>query len=538
MNTSPLKIADLLSFNPEEGKITFNDRRMLILESTGFGLLRRELINTLGEERTRALLFRFGFQFGGNDARSLKSMRSFASPKEWWEAGPPMRALEGIAVVEPRRVVFDPPGKRFEVELALRNSHEAENAIRLFGKSSEPVCWFMAGFASGHASACFGETVVFTERTCAAAGASECLLEGRRAEDCAGRGADCLKYLEGESIEQILDSMRTEIDSLRTEVGEQCSFMNVVGRSPAIVKVLELACDVARTESTVLLLGESGTGKELMARAIHHNSRRTAGPFVAVNCAAIHDTLLESELFGHEKGAFTGADKAKPGKFERAAGGTLFLDEIGDMNPALQAKVLRVLQEREFERVGGSRLLRADVRIIAATNRDLRELVRDRTFREDLFYRINGFPVTIPPLRERTEDILPLARHFLKRFINATGKKDTDFSADAEAALKHYAWPGNVRELQNAVERAVILNRDARITAALLGVEGSRESGAKTGDAPIKLPPEGVSIEEVERSLLVQAMEASHDNKTAAARLLGLTRAAMRYRLEKFGLDT
>ena len=537
MGSESPRISEFLTFSPEEGKITFQGRRMVILEAAGMGILRRELIRTLGDEMTRGLLFRFGFAFGANDAESLRRSRKFSTPREWWEAGPPMRAMEGIAAVLPKRVVFEPDEARFEAELVLRNSHEAENMQHLSGKSDEPVCWFMAGFASGHATACFGRRVIFIEERCAARDDGDCLLVGRRAEDWGERARAYLKYLEGESVGQIIDSMKTELKSLRAEVEARCSFSNIVGRSAAMVEVLELTCEVARTESTVLLLGESGTGKELLARAIHHNSRRAGGPFVAVNCAAIHDTLLESELFGHEKGAFTGADKTKPGKFERAAGGTLFLDEIGDMNPALQAKVLRVLQEKEFERVGGTHLLRADVRIVAATNRELMALIRERKFREDLFYRISGFPVTIPPLRERPEDVRPLAQHFLKAFCAESGRPPPGISEAARKILEVHPWPGNVRELQNVIERAAILSRDEEIQPTHLGIKPNPAFRSPSSGDSFRLPSEGVSIERVERSLIEQAIMAAGQNKTAAAKLLGLSRSALRYRLEKFGLD-
>ena len=524
-----MKISDLLKFSPEEGKITFDDRRMFIMEAAGMGLLRRELIETLGATRAHGLLFRFGFQFGANDAESLRKTRKFATAREWWEAGPPMRAMEGIAAVQPRRVVFHPEAHRFDVELVLRNSYESETS------SENPGCWMMSGFASGHASRCFGEKVIFIEEHCVGRGDAECVLIGKRVEDWGDRAKPYLKYLEGESVERLIDEMQSELETLRAEIEATCSFSNIVGRSPATVKVLGVACDVARTEATVLLLGESGTGKELLARAVHYNSRRRAGPFLAVNCAAIHDSLLESELFGHEKGAFTGADKTTPGKFERAAGGTLFLDEIGDMNVMLQAKVLRVLQEREFERVGGSKVMRADARVIAATNRNLAEMVRDRSFREDLYYRVNGFPITIPPLRARREDILPLAGHFLKRLCTETGKPIPPISSEAQEQLLEHSWPGNVRELQNAIERAVILSRGEEIKPLHLGFE--RSSPKEVASGAFTLPAAGVSIDEVEKDLLVQAMERAGRNKTSAAKLLGLTRSTLRYRLKKFGLD-
>jgi DNA-binding NtrC family response regulator len=330
---------------------------------------------------------------------------------------------------------------------------------------------------------------------------------------------------------------------LRGQIEGRYDFSRIVGTSPAIVQSLRLAGEVAATDTTVLIHGESGTGKELFARAIHYNSPRRAGPFVATNAAAIPDTLLESELFGHERGAFTGADRRKEGRFEAASGGTLFLDEIGDMSSAVQAKLLRVLEDRSFERLGGNRRVEADVRIVCATNRDLRDLVRDGTFRSDLYYRVSAYPIRLPPLRERTEDVLPIARAVLAELTEQTGKRIRDFDESARAALERHPWPGNVRELRNAVERAVILADGDRITAA----------GLLSGEAPVRrdereadpsnvpgrllvLPGSGLDLEDLERDLLAQAMERARGNVSRAARLLGLTRARMRYRLGKHDL--
>ncbi len=323
---------------------------------------------------------------------------------------------------------------------------------------------------------------------------------------------------------------------LREELERQYDFSAIIGTSPQVVEILRLAGDVAVTNATALISGESGTGKELLARAIHYNSGRAGHPFVAINCATLPENLLESELFGYEPGAFTGAEKRKIGRFELAAGGTLFLDEIGEMTLAVQVKVLRVLELREFSRLGGTETLRADVRLIAATNRDLADLVAKRQFRDDLYYRIHVFPITIPPLRERTQDILPLARHFLLELMESTGKVVTDIRTEARRILLNYGWPGNVRELKNVLERALILTQDNSIGPEHLPVR-LQEERASLANVAVSLPPQGLSLEEVERSLLKQALERSRHNKSQAARLLGLSRATLRYRLTKFGLD-
>ncbi|MFQ5745026.1 MAG: sigma-54-dependent transcriptional regulator [Acidobacteriota bacterium] len=323
---------------------------------------------------------------------------------------------------------------------------------------------------------------------------------------------------------------------LREEIERQYDFSAIIGTSPEMLEILRLAGDVARTDATVLITGESGTGKELLARAIHYNSQRGGHHFVAINCATLPENLLESELFGYEQGAFTGAEKRKIGRFELAAGGTLFLDEIGDMTPAVQVKLLRVLEEGEFTRLGGTKTLRADVRLLVATNQNLAELVGNRQFRDDLYYRINVFPIVLPSLRERPQDILPLARYFLGNLTERTGKVVTDIKPEARRVLLQYGWPGNIRELKNVLERAVILTQSKSIEVHHLPAR--LQQGPATAFAmPINLPASGLELAELERRLLQQALERSRHNKSKAARLLGLSRATLRYRLKKFGLD-
>lgn len=330
-----------------------------------------------------------------------------------------------------------------------------------------------------------------------------------------------------------VESLREQVDYLKGEV--QSDGWQLVGSSDSMQAVKHLVERVALTPATVLIQGESGTGKELVAHAIHTLSPRVNGPFIRVNCAALTETLLESELFGHEKGAFTGAHARKTGRFELADGGTLFLDEIGELSFNVQSKLLRVLQERMFERVGGEKTIKVDVRIITATNRDLLKEAQEGRFREDLYYRLSVFPIFIPPLRERREDIPYLAEHFLKK-LRTYGQCKT-LGQGVLTQLMAYDWPGNVRELENVVERMVIISQEA-----VIGVEGlpvfntiSKEEKGRPGS--IELPPEGVSLEELEKSFLRQAMEQTGGNQSQAAKRLGLSRHAFLYRLEKYGID-
>jgi DNA-binding NtrC family response regulator len=333
-----------------------------------------------------------------------------------------------------------------------------------------------------------------------------------------------------------------ETTALRRDAGERLreakrrhGLGNVVGSSARMKEIVALSRKVARSEAaTVLLRGESGTGKDVIARAIHYESTRASCAFMNITCTALPDTLLESELFGHERGAFTDAKNQKKGLFELADGGTLFLDEIGDMSPSLQAKLLRVLEEKRFRRVGGTEDVKIDVRVIAATNRDLEKAIRERTFREDLFYRLNIIPIDLPPLRERTEDIPTLVDHFLEHFSREFKRPFKSVTPKALARLKAHSWPGNVRELRNALERACLLSGGEIIdeTDLLLG----RPAPAAGPGEPFTLPPGGLVLEELEKSLVTQALERASGNQTKAATLLGISRDQLRYRMEKHGL--
>jgi transcriptional regulator with GAF, ATPase, and Fis domain len=333
--------------------------------------------------------------------------------------------------------------------------------------------------------------------------------------------------------------LEVQVATLTRELEQRTGHRRVVGHSRPWMDVLAQAARVAQTETTVLLTGESGTGKEVVARFIHHASRREQGPFVAINCAALPDQLLESELFGHERGAFTGAVAAKPGRVEQAAGGVLFLDEVAEMAPSVQAKLLRVLEEREFLRLGGTRLLRADIRVIAATNRDLHAALRRGDFREDLYYRLGVFEIALPPLRRRMDDILELAESFLREIGENVGRPPTGISQDAKDLLLAYSWPGNVRELRNAIERAVILADGGEIRSEHLPMAAGLSRHPPVAEemtTSASLPVGGISLEAIERSLVVQALNQARHNKTRAAKLLGLTRAQLYSRIEKFGL--
>lgn len=339
--------------------------------------------------------------------------------------------------------------------------------------------------------------------------------------------------------------LSTENMLLKREMANQSSFAQIIGNSDAMQKVFDLVRKVADATSNVLICGESGTGKELVARAIHYNSARSPMPFVTVNCSAVPETLLESELFGHMRGAFTGAISNKAGLFEVANGGTIFLDEIGDTTPATQVKLLRVIQEREFRRVGGTKDVKVDVRVIAATNRDLVKAVAEGEFREDLYYRLDVIPIHLPPLRMRPGDIPILARHFLEQFSKAGGKPAAILTQEAIRVLVDHEWRGNVRELENLVERVVAIGTGPQITEEDLRAWLHRPTATAIGNGngngvPHELPPDGLDLEDlisrIEKDLLLKALERSRWVKKKAARLLGLNSRSFRYRLEKYAI--
>jgi len=332
--------------------------------------------------------------------------------------------------------------------------------------------------------------------------------------------------------------MQHQIDYLRHAQGDIYDFDRLIGSSGALEKVLGVVRKVAKSNTTVLVRGETGTGKELIAGAVHHNSHRASRNFIKVNCAALQENLLESELFGHEKGAFTGADKQRIGRFEQADGGTLFLDEIGDMSANTQAKILRVLQEHEFERLGGTRTLKVDVRLIAATNRDLTTMVESGAFREDLYYRLNVVTIEMPPLRERKEDVAALAGFFIKRFSGELKKKIEGLDADALKLLMRYHWPGNIRELENAIERAMLLADGTHIAADDLRLGDTGALGSPREAASIiKIPPTGIPLEDIERLALIEALKMSNWVQKDAAELLSISPRVMNYKIKVLGIE-
>jgi len=340
-------------------------------------------------------------------------------------------------------------------------------------------------------------------------------------------------------VEKVLavEALRDENRRMRDELDGRYQFDNIIGRSAAMRDIFQTVERVAPTRATVLLAGESGVGKDMIARAIHHHSPRSRHAFVKINCTALPENLMESELFGYEKGAFTGAAVSKPGKFEQADQGTAFLDEIGDVPGNIQVKLLRILQERQFERLGSNLTRQVDVRVIAATNVDLRAALEEGRFREDLYYRLNVVPINIPPLRQRREDIPFLALHFVTKLSKELGSRPREISAAAVDRLLEHSWPGNVRELENTIERSLVLAAGDMLQPSDMRIEEARHASVPAQAQPTALLPEGETLEHWEQMIIKESLKRANGNKSQAARMLGLTRNALRYRLSQMGID-
>ncbi|CAN0627398.1 Transcriptional regulatory protein XylR [Burkholderia multivorans] len=539
----------LIHFSAADGRIWLAGQRMVLLHAAALGTLRQELMESVGPAQTRRLFTRVGFASGERDAALAREIRAKGSFYDMFHIGPQLHMLEGAVQVTPIRFEADAATGAFEAEYRWEHSWEAEVHRRAFGPQAEPVCWMLIGYATGYTSAFMGRTILFKETTCAGKNDPHCTIVGKPAEAWPD-AEEISSWFKADSLINTIRDLQTEVESLRLEIAPDTDRTQLVGRSDAFSSAYEMLETAAPTKVTVLLTGETGVGKERFARALHSLSPRAAKPFVAINCAAIPHALIESELFGAEKGAYTGSQAARAGRFERADGGTLFLDEIGELPLDVQAKLLRVIQEGEVERLGSAESRKVDVRLVAATNRDLAQAVQDGTFRADLYYRINVYPVVIPPLRDRQDDIELLARAMLERFASLHGKPAPTLTDYAYDALRHYRWPGNVRELENLIERAVILARPDRAVDAKdlfpgLGLPGGatvdragqiRESSALSIDCRTlldRLQGCGGGLEGLERALLHEAVDRANGNLSAAARLLGLTRAQLSYRLTR-----
>jgi len=545
-------LANRLRFAPNQGRIWLDDQRMMLMHVTSLGALRQELIESLGIETARGLITRIGYQAGARDAAMAKKLRAGAGAFNHFIAGPQLVSLEGIVHCKPLALDFDVDRGHYYGDFALIDCAEAEAHMATYGVGEEPVCWMLVGYACGYTSTFMGRPILWREVECRGLGHDRCRVIGQPVEAWGEAARDDLRYLQiGDFVKwtpiraQLPASARLAAPPV---VGRENDF-GMVGISSGFNTVCHMVKKVAPTQATVLFLGESGVGKEIFSRNLHRLSKRAAGPFVAVNCAAIPEQLAESELFGVEKGGYTGANASRPGRFERAHGGTLFLDEIGTLSFTAQGKLLRALQEGEIERVGDTRTRKVDVRVVAATNVNLRDAVKAGTFRDDLYFRLNVFPIRVPPLRDRRDDIPLLMNWILQRACKKHGKTITGFRERAVDALINYRWPGNVREMENLIERAVILaDEDGAVDIAHVFTAGEeldattftlQRNGAlcHAGDLSCEdeaTPPGGLpALAETEARMLRLALAEANGNLSLAARLLSISRPTLAYRLRK-----
>lgn len=546
----------LVHFSAGDGRIWLSGQRMLLVHAAALHALRRELMNTLGPAQTRRLLLRAGYASGERDALLACQVRPEAAVFEMFAVGLQLHMLEGAVQVTPETFEVDEAGGHFCGRFRWDHSWEVEAQLRDFGPQNEPTCWMLLGYASGYTSAFFKRSVLFKEVQCAACGHSHCRIEGRFAEEWPDAEAMARDY-NPDSVLVQLDELQSQVQSLRTQLEQPADDLGrIIGRSRAFEKTVTLLRKAAATDVTVLLTGETGVGKERFARALHAMGARADKPFVAVNCAALPAELIESELFGAEKGAYTGASALRIGRFERAHGGTLLLDELGEMPLPVQAKLLRVLQTGEIERLGGHEARRVDVRVVAATNVDLEKAVEEGRFRRDLLYRLNVYPIRIPSLRERADDIELIALYLLQKYAVRHGKRLAGFTDRALLAMRAHRWPGNVRELENLIERGVILTpSDESVDADILFPHITVQTGAtvnargaleRTVAAPAAqsaqlydtLLHSGLSLEVLEDTLIREAVARAGGNLSAAARTLGLTRPQLSYRLSRLNERT
>jgi two-component system response regulator HydG len=541
MRVGDLDLKELLELDPEGGVIRFAGQRALLLDAVAMGLLRKYLVENFGVTATRTVLTQFGFAQGWRMADAMQAEFKWDSSEEWQRAGTRIHTLEGLFSVE-----AGSEGPLSKTGAMLLASYEAEQHLLHFGRSDVPACWTICGLTSGYLSRSCGHEIYVLEDRCMGKGDVACHLMGRTREEWGDERAEELRFFEPSrlkdcldvSLQRVTETLKAAEQKLRVhrralvrvarDVEEP---LGIVATSKAMAQLVDLARRVAKVDSTVLITGESGSGKERVARLVHDESTRAAGPFVAVNCGAITETLLESELFGHARGAFTGATQDRPGLFESANCGTLLLDEVGEVSPGMQVKLLRTLQEREIRRVGENKSRKVDVRVLAATNRDLAHGVAGGSFRQDLYYRLKVVELHVPPLRERRDDILPLGRVLLADAALRMKRKISGLAPEAADQLLRHEWPGNVRELENAMERAVALARGSRVELEDLPEEIRQAMKALvTNNGKVR------PLDEIEKEYILAALELNTGNQTHTAEQLHIGSATLYRKLKSYGL--
>ena len=550
------QLSKQVRFRNNDGTVWFGEQRMLLMQMASLTNFRKEQILTVGLERAKGFFMRLGYSLGQKDAELVKRLAGDIAPEQLFRTGFQLDSLKGSVKVEELKLEIDPSKQHFYALLNMHDSYEAEMFISELGLTDGPACWALVGHTSSFASALLGQEIIFKETHCRGCGDHQCLFEGKPAAEWDDYQTYRNYFKTAPIIEELYD-LQSQVSELRHKPDDNAGLGNFLGKSAGFHQVCKLATKAASGKVSVLLLGETGVGKELVAKGVHDISSRSAHPFIAVNCAAIPPDLIEAELFGVEKGAFTGATQTREGRFERAHLGTIFLDEVVELSPRAQATLLRVLQEGELERVGDCRTRKVDVRVIAATNESLSEAVKTGRFRADLYYRLNVYPIDIPPLRQRREDISMLTAHFLQKYEAIYCKKTQGLSDLATKALLNYDWPGNVRELENIIERGLILAEngesiDAEYLFPSLRQDSKSQVLSRSGeliDSPSLPSPSGEvswtqqaieqlgSMEKIEEALVRYVMSKAENNVAEAARLLDITRPTLAYRLKKLNIE-
>ncbi len=539
MLASDLQRLEMIGVDQKTGFPVFGDSRFIVFGLRPLARLQNDLIHSIGWEKASVIFARYGYEHGMGMAISMADLYDFDTPEELLKAGCVLQMMMGLANASFKEIRIDPEKKQVHFTGSWTDSFESTVWLSQFEASRHPVCRITSGMLSGYASAVLGTEVLVRETACQAEGKECCCFEGRILQDWGLDPEEVRRILSVEEIDGEISRLRRELERTREDLARQNTEIKllktmkhpgepdpeIIFRSAAMSRMLIRAEKVAATQSTVLIQGESGTGKEVIARFIHRHSASADKPFLAINCAALPLNLLESELFGHVRGAFTGATSDKKGLFVEAGDGTLFLDEVGEIPLEMQAKLLRALQEREVRQVGGLKDFPVRARIIAATNRDLQEMVKEGRFREDLYYRLAVFPLSVSPLRERREDILLLARHFLARIQ----PDNPGFSPKAVRQMEAYAWPGNVRELQNWVEYAVVMAGSEKIQPEHFPMPAASSSRDTLSALAADLP----SLKELEQRYTRLVLEHTGGHKTETAKLLGIGASTLWRRLQQ-----
>ncbi len=540
MRLDELTHHELLELDSQRGVIRFSGQRTLLLDAVAMGLLRQYLVENFGLIAARAVLTQFGFAHGWRMAAAARKTYDWTGDEDLRRGAARICTLQGLFVAESG--ADDPQGP---AGLALQASYEAEQHLLHFGQSDSAVCWTLCGLLSGYCSQATGTEVYVLEGRCLGQGHAACHLVGHTRDEWGDEHSQELAFFDSQRLKECLDvSLSRVTDTLKSAEAKLRAHrrklvrvapgveepLGVVAKSPQMARVVDLALRVAKVDATVLISGETGVGKERIARMVHDGSARAGGPFIAVNCGAMTESLLQSELFGHARGAFTGAAADRPGIFEAANHGTLFLDEIGEVSASMQVQLLRVLQEREVRRIGENRVRPVNVRILAATNRDLKQEIVDGGFRNDLYYRLKVVELVIPPLRARKDDILPLARVLLGEAAVRMSTQCSRLTPKVADLLLRYDWPGNVRELQNAMERAAALAVGEAVTLEDLPEEVRR--GARE-----PLLPGGVTLplREIEKNHILATLDRFEGNQALTARELGIGSATLYRKLKQYG---